>query len=60
LPYLINAIGFVKENYLTIAIGSDILLVLSLFVLGGDFWDKLRSLFIHRSKVEFYRDEENK
>jgi len=60
LPYLINTIGFVKENYLTIAIGSDILLVLSLFVLGGDFWDKLRSLFIHRSRVEFYRDEENK
>ena len=53
LPYLINAIGFVKENYLTIAIGSDILLVLSLFVLGGDFWDKLRGLFNRNAKMNF-------
>jgi hypothetical protein len=25
--------------------------LLSLFVLGGDFWDKLRALFIHGAKA---------
>jgi len=27
--------------------------VASFFVLGGDFWDKVRSLFIHRARVQF-------
>jgi hypothetical protein len=26
--------------------------VASLFVLGGDFWDKIRALFIHSAKVQ--------
>ena len=30
---------------------SDLILFASLFVLGGNFWDKLRSLFIHRAKA---------
>jgi len=34
------------------AMGGDILLVSSFFVLGGDFWDKLRSLFIHEAKAQ--------
>ena len=29
------------------------LLLASLFVLGGDFWDKVRSLFIHDAEVRF-------
>jgi hypothetical protein len=28
-------------------------LLVSLPVLGGDFWDKLRTLFIHGAKVVF-------
>ena len=31
---------------------GDLLLVSSLFVLGGDFWDKLRGLFIHKAKIK--------
>ena len=31
-----------------------ILIVLSLFVLGGEFWDKIRSLFIHDAKASFF------
>jgi len=27
--------------------------ILSLFVLGGDFWDKLRSLFVNKAKASF-------
>ena len=30
-------------------VGGDLMLVISLFVLGGEFWDKLRSLFLHRA-----------
>jgi hypothetical protein len=29
----------------------DLLLLVSLFVLGGDFWNKLRALFIHDAKA---------
>jgi hypothetical protein len=31
---------------------GDLLLISSLFVLGGDFWDKLRALFVHGAKVQ--------
>ena len=32
---------------------GDLLLITSLFVLGGEFWDKLRALFVHGAKVRF-------
>ncbi len=32
---------------------GDLLLVASLFVLGGEFWDKLKSLFVYGAKVQF-------
>jgi len=35
------------------AVGGDILILASLLVLGGDFWDKIRSLFIHDAEVHF-------
>lgn len=37
------------------AVGGDLLLLASLFVLGGDFWDKIRSLFIHDADVHFHQ-----
>ena len=41
------------ENYrFAVNLIGDVLLVSSLFVLGGDFWDKLRGLFIHRAKIK--------
>jgi hypothetical protein len=36
-----------------IIIASDVVFLASLFVLGGDFWDKLRSLFIYKAKARF-------
>ena len=42
--------GFI-ENPLPYAIAGDLMLLLSLFVLGGDFWDKIRALFIYDAKV---------
>ena len=35
------------------ALGGDILLLASFFVLGGNFWDKIRALFIHSAKALF-------
>ncbi len=32
---------------------SGLLLLASLFVLGGDFWDKLRALFVRDAKTQF-------
>jgi hypothetical protein len=39
--------GFLQERSL------EVLLLIGLFMLGGEFWDKLRALFQHRAKVEF-------
>ena len=43
--------GFI-ENPLPYAIAGDISFILSLFVLGGDFWDKVQALFLHDAKVK--------
>ncbi len=32
---------------------GDLLIVISLFVLGGDFWDKLKSLFVYGARAQF-------
>jgi hypothetical protein len=44
--------GF-SQNPLPYAIGGDLLLLVSLFVLGGDFWDKIRALFVYDVEVHF-------
>lgn len=36
---------------------ADIVLIASLFVLGGDFWDKLRALFVRKAKAHFPEPE---
>jgi hypothetical protein len=51
VPYLTGHFPIFDEHRLLFAIIGDLLLFSSLFVLGGEFWDKLRALFIHRSKV---------
>jgi hypothetical protein len=52
-PYAANLIPGYLGNEFTYAIVGDLLLLASLFVLGGDFWDKLRALFIRGAKVVF-------
>jgi len=51
LPYFSHIIPFYDANRYLISITGDIVLITSLFVLGGDFWDKLRALFIHGAKT---------
>ena len=49
--------GF-RQNPLPYAIGGDLMLLASLFVLGGRFWDKLRALFVHDARAQFPRAPE--
>lgn len=46
-PYVGEYLSGFQEHALIYAIAGDVLLLISLFVLGGGFWDKLRALFIH-------------
>jgi hypothetical protein len=43
-----------------IIVASDALFLTSLFVLGGDFWDKLRALFIYKAKAKFEEKSDDK
>jgi hypothetical protein len=52
-PYLGDRISVYQAYKLPLTIIFDVIFVGSVFILGGEFWDKLRSLFIHDSKVLF-------
>ena len=45
--------GF-ESHLLFYALGGDLMVIVSLFLLGGDFWDKVRSLFIHNAEARFF------
>jgi len=49
-PYFRHISGF-EAHRLLVAVIGDLLLVSSLFVLGGEFWDKIRALFIRDARV---------
>ena len=46
-PYLQKLIPQYEENRVLLAAAGDLVFVSSLIVLGGNFWDKVRSLFVH-------------
>jgi uncharacterized membrane protein len=50
-PYVGDMLPWYAEYELQIAIAFDVVFVSSLFVLGGEFWDKLRGLFSHKTKI---------
>jgi len=50
-PYLQNLVPQYDENRILLSVIGDLLLIGSLFVLGGDFWDKVRALFVHDAIV---------
>jgi hypothetical protein len=50
-PYVMPQLQFVESFRYPAAIAGDLLLVGSLFVLGGEFWGKLRALFIYDAKA---------
>jgi len=56
LPYLFYFfpdLGLDRNTIFYLALCCDLLLIISLFVLGGGFWDKLRGLFNHRAYIKF-------
>jgi hypothetical protein len=53
-PYAGSHIGVNADNRLAFALAGDALLISSMFVLGGNFWDKIRSLFVHDATAEFH------
>jgi hypothetical protein len=52
-PYLSHKVSFFNDSEVTIMLILHGMLFLSLFILGGDFWDKLRGLFIRGAKIKF-------
>ena len=53
-PYAPHLIPGYASHRLAVNLSGDVMLISSLFVLGGDFWDKVRSLFIHKAKAVLY------
>lgn len=49
LPYIDHHLPQFKNYEIYLNVGGDILLLLSFIVLGGEFWDKIRSLFIYKN-----------
>ena len=51
-PYGAQQIPGYEAHRFEVSVIGDVIFVASLFVLGGDFWDKIRALFIHSAKVQ--------
>jgi hypothetical protein len=52
-PYVSTHMPGYEVHRLVIGIVGDVLLISSLFVLGGEFWDKVRALFVYDAKARF-------
>ena len=52
-PYGSHHIPGYADHRFVVSLTGDVMFVASLFVLGGDFWDKVRALFIHQARVQF-------
>jgi hypothetical protein len=52
-PYLHHHLPRFDSHPMLWHVGGDLVFFSSLFVLGGDFWDKLRSLFVRGARAVF-------
>jgi len=52
-PYGAHKIPGYETHRLVLSVIGDLMFVTSFFVLGGDFWDKIRSLFTLSAKAQF-------
>jgi hypothetical protein len=50
-PYIGHHLPGYGAHHLLWAVTADIVFVASFFVLGGEFWDKLRALFVREARV---------
>ena len=53
IAYVPQHIPGYAEHNVYLNLGVDVILVASFFVLGGEFWDKVRSLFVYGAKPQF-------
>jgi hypothetical protein len=44
---------FYMKHVFVFTLSTDGVLFISLLILGGEFWDKLRSLFVHGATARF-------
>ncbi len=51
IGYAPDAIPGYEENRVAMNLVADAFFVASFFILGGDFWDKFRALFIYEAKA---------
>ena len=52
-PYLHHFLPGFDTHPMWWHVGGDLVFVASFFVLGGEFWDKLRALFVHGARAVF-------
>jgi hypothetical protein len=52
-PYGAHLIPGYETHRFIVSLIGDLMFVTSLIVLGGDFWDKIRALFIHSASAQF-------
>ncbi len=57
-PYFGHHLPGFEQRQLIYAVAGDVVLLISLFLLGGDFWDKLRALFRYDAKAHVASDTE--
>lgn len=51
--YILHQFNHINIIYLYIAIAGDVLLIMSLLILGGHFCERIRGLFIYEARIEF-------
>jgi hypothetical protein len=51
-PYGVHLIPGYETHRFVVNLVGDVMFVASFFVLGGDFWDKIRALFVHDARVQ--------
>lgn len=53
-PYLSLLLPVICQQRIWWAITFDVLFLASFFVMGGDFWDRLRALFVYEARVPLH------
>ena len=53
MAYVPQWLPDISPARLYVNLAADLTFIASLFVLGGDFWDKLTALFLYESRVSF-------
>jgi hypothetical protein len=56
-PYVVDFNPWMQNNRIIFNVIGDFMFVSSLYILGGNFWDKLRALFQYNAKVQFTEQE---